>query len=116
MALFHVAAVEDRESILRHGLDFRKAEVVSLGQEEAAGNYLWDSLADANSFACYQIDMDGIETDIWEVEREGLALLPDPYYEMLVSVEEMESLSGSAWRSLDVIPVSALRLVHCGEI
>lgn len=108
MRLFHVANVEDRASILAVGIDYRLCGVRSFGALVHPGNYLWDHLDDARSFACYKLDMEGEEIDIWAVDGTGLTLLGDPYYDGLASIEEIESLSGTAWICEE--PVTASRL------
>lgn len=114
MQLFHVASTDDRDSIRKNGIDYQLAEAVTFGQERHPGNYLWDTIGDAFSFACYRLDMDGDETDIWSVSSNKLTLHPDPYYETNSSVEEIESLRGSAWLTLDRIESNALALLYPG--
>ena len=70
--MYHVAPIEARRSIRRHGLDWRR---LGLGSAyRPAGVYLWDSLEFALWYAQAAYD----DYDIWAVRVEGLELQPDP--------------------------------------
>jgi uncharacterized protein (DUF1810 family) len=74
--MYHGSHPDNRESILQHGIDWRKQpEREWMNDDEAEhfpyGNYMWHSLGD-------HADQDTPHYDIWAVDVSGLPLISDP--------------------------------------
>lgn len=68
--LYHVSAAANRESILRHGLDWRlmtRPGVAGSTEPELDGIYLCENESDVRFFT----DMSRVPTDIWAVDVSG---------------------------------------------
>ena len=94
--MYHLTSSSLRASIERDGLDSTKA-LEGFGRGSDPGrNYLYDRLVDTQNVSD--------RTDVWEVDTEGLPLIPD---------ERLADVGGHAWYG-DAIPPGRLRLKEKG--